>query len=155
MTEYGPGDGPAPAALTDDALSDLIGGSTFAALATTKKSGHPHLSTVVFAWDKDERLARISTTADRLKVRQLKNDPRAALYVSSADHMSFAVAEGTAELSEVATEAGDAVSRELLEMAGGFADPADEAAFLEQMVKDRRLIIRLRADRLYGTVLAV
>ncbi|MCP2337233.1 hypothetical protein FHU30_002573 [Actinomadura rupiterrae] len=39
MTAYGPGDGPAPAVLTDDALSELIGASTFAALATTKKAG--------------------------------------------------------------------------------------------------------------------
>jgi hypothetical protein len=39
-------------------------------------------------------------------------------------------------------------------MTPGFPDPADERAFLEQMVKDERLVIRLRADRLYGTVLA-
>ncbi|WP_199486440.1 pyridoxamine 5'-phosphate oxidase family protein [Actinomadura logoneensis] len=73
--------------------------------------------------------------------------------MSSDDHMAFAVAEGKAELSEVAAEAGDAVTRELLAMMGGFPDPADEAAFLEQMAKDRRVVIRLRVDRLYGTSL--
>ncbi|MEV5571027.1 PPOX class F420-dependent oxidoreductase [Spirillospora sp. NPDC052269] len=153
MTTYGPGDGPAPSVLTDEEVSKLIEETTFGVLATVKRSGHPHMSTVVFSWDEKERIVRVSTTADRLKVRQLRNDPRASLYVSSDDHMAFGVAEGTAELSEVAAEAGDAVSRELLDMLGDFSDPADEAAFLEQMVKDRRVVIRLRVERLYGTSL--
>ncbi|MEV4253931.1 PPOX class F420-dependent oxidoreductase [Spirillospora sp. NPDC049652] len=153
MTSYGPGQGPGPVGLSDREASDLIAAGTFGTLATVKRSGHPHMSTVVFAWDEAGRTIRVSTTADRVKVRQLRNDPRAALHVSSDDHMSFAVAEGNAELSEVASEAGDAVSRELLAMMGGFPDPADEAAFLEQMVKDRRVVIRLRVDRLYGTSL--
>lgn len=153
MTTYGPGQGPAPVALSDEEISDLITATTFGTLATVKRSGHPHMSTVVFSWDADARIVRISTTADRLKVRQIQNNPRASLYVSSDDHMAFAVAEGTAELSEVAAEAGDAVSRELLDMLGNFSDPADEAAFLEQMVKDRRVVIRLKVERLYGTSL--
>ncbi|WP_026414812.1 pyridoxamine 5'-phosphate oxidase family protein [Actinomadura oligospora] len=153
MTAYGPGDGPAPVALSDEEASELIGATTFGTLATVKRSGHPHMSTVVFSWDEKERIVRISTTADRLKVRQLRNNPRTSLYVSSEDFMAFAVAEGTAELSDVAAEPGDAVSRELLDMMGGFPDPADEAAFLGQMVKDRRVVIRLHVERLYGTSL--
>ncbi|MFD0691477.1 pyridoxamine 5'-phosphate oxidase family protein [Actinomadura fibrosa] len=154
MSEYGPGQGPGPKPVTEEELSRLLGGQQFAVLATNKKNGHPHASTVVYAWDPAERTARISTTADRAKVRQLRNDPRAALHVSTPDHLAFAVAEGTAELSDVSAEPGDAAGQELLAMTPGFDDPADERAFLEQMVKDRRLVIRLRATRLYGTVLA-
>ena len=153
MTEYGPGQGPGPKPVGEDDLARLLGEQQFAVLATNRKNGHPHLSTVVYAWDPAERVARISTTDGRAKVRQLRNDPRAALHASSADHMAFAVVEGTAELSEVSTEPGDATGRELLAMTPGFADPADERAFLEQMVADRRLVIRLRATRLYGTAL--
>ncbi|MFA1551340.1 pyridoxamine 5'-phosphate oxidase family protein [Actinomadura chokoriensis] len=154
MTEYGPGQGPGPKPVGEDDLSRLLGEQQFAVLATNKKSGHPHVSTVVYAWDPDERIVRISTTAGRAKVKQFQRDPRAALHASSADHLAFAVAEGTAELSDISEKPGDAAGRELLAMTPGFADPADERAFLEQMATDRRLVIRLHVTRLYGTVLA-
>lgn len=154
MTQYGPGQGPGPKPVSEDELARLLAARPFGVLATNKRSGHPHLSTVVHTWDPETRTIRISTIAGRAKVRQLANDPHAALHVSSDDHMSFAVAEGTAEVSEVSETPGDAVGRELLAMTPGFADPADERAFLEQMVKDRRMVIRLHVDRLYGTVLA-
>lgn len=153
--EHGPGAGPAPRLLADDALSRLLAGHQFGALTTLKRDGTPHLSTVVYAWDPDERTIRVSTTADRVKVRQLRADPRAALYVSSEDHWSFAVAEGEAELSPVTTEPGDATGRELLGLVPPFGDPEEEAAFLAQVVRDRRLVIRLRVRRLYGTALDV
>ncbi|MQY04394.1 PPOX class F420-dependent oxidoreductase [Actinomadura macrotermitis] len=153
-TEYGPGQGPGPKTLGQEELAKILDGQPFGVLATNKKSGHPHLSTVVFTWDAAERIVRISTVAGRAKVRQLANDPRAALHVATPDHMGFAVAEGTAELSEASTVPGDATGRELLAMTPGFDDPADERAFLEQMVQDERVVIRLRVDRLYGTVLA-
>lgn len=47
----------------------------------------------------------------------------------------------------------DAVGRELLSMTPGFAEPHEEAAFLEQLVADRRVVIRIRVSRLYGTAL--
>lgn len=154
MTEYGPGQGPGPKPIGDDDLSRLLGEQQFGVLATNRKSGHPHVSTVVYTWDPDERVVRISTTDGRAKVKQLLRDPRAALHASGPGNLSFAVAEGSAELSAVSEEPGDATGRELLAMTPGFEDPADERAFLEQMVKDRRLVIRLRVDRLYGTILA-
>ncbi|GAA2145419.1 pyridoxamine 5'-phosphate oxidase family protein [Actinomadura napierensis] len=154
MTEYGPGQGPGPKPISEDDLARILGEQQFAVLATNRRSGHPHLSTVVYAWDPAERVVRISTTAGRAKVKQIGNDPRAALHASTPDHLSFAVAEGTAELSEISEKPGDATGLELLAMTPGFADPADERTFLEQMVKDERLVIRLHVDRLYGTVLA-
>ncbi len=149
----GPGSGPGPRSLDDAALSALLADGTFGTLATTRRDGHPHLSTVVYRWDPGARVVRISTTADRLKVRQLERDPKSALHVSSDDHWSFAVAEGSAELSPLTTTPGDAVGHELLALTPGFDDPAEEAAFLRQVVDDRRLVIRLRVTRLYGTAL--
>ncbi|WP_242908974.1 pyridoxamine 5'-phosphate oxidase family protein [Actinomadura terrae] len=154
MTEYGPGQGPGPKSIGEDDLARVLAEQTFAVLATNRANGHPHLSTVVYDWDPAERVVRISTTAGRAKVRQISADPRAALHAATPDHMAFAVAEGTAELSEISKEPGDATGRELLAMTPGFDDPDDERLFLEQMVKDRRLVIRLRVNRLYGTVLA-
>ncbi|MBF8187408.1 PPOX class F420-dependent oxidoreductase [Nonomuraea sp. K274] len=142
---------PGPRSLSDGELSQLLAGQRFGALATSKSSGHPHLSTVLYSWDPGRRVVRISTIADRLKVRQLHQDPRCALYVASGDFWSYAVAEGEAELSPVSAEPGDEVGKELLDMSQGVAD-AD--AFLRQMVADRRLVIRLRVSRLYGTALS-
>ncbi|MEV4107961.1 PPOX class F420-dependent oxidoreductase [Nonomuraea sp. NPDC049695] len=148
--EYGPETSPAPRSLSDEELSSLLSGQRFGSLATNKGSGDPHLSTVIYTWDPHQRVARISTIADRLKVRQLHKDPRCALYVASDDFWSYAVAEGEAELSPVSTEPGDEVGMELLAMHEGVEDPY---AFLRQMVEDRRLVIRIRAARLYGTAL--
>lgn len=152
---YGPGAGPAPRNLTDDALARLVGAQTFGVLATNKSNGHPHLSTVLYSWDPGERVIRISTTADRVKVRHLTRDPRAALHVSSDDHWSFAVAEGKAELSPTTTTPGDETGRELLAMAPPFDRSEDVTAFLEQMVKDHRQVIRIHVDHLYGTILDI
>ncbi|WP_336213477.1 pyridoxamine 5'-phosphate oxidase family protein [Nonomuraea sp. LPB2021202275-12-8] len=152
---YGPGAGPAPRALKDEELAQLLARQRFGALATQKSSGHPHLSTVAYTWDPQQQVIRISTIADRLKVRQLQKDPHSALYVASDDFWSYAVAEGEAELSPVTTDPGDEAGLELLAMQQGLDDPADQEAFLRQMVADRRMTIRLRVSRLYGTALDV
>ncbi|TQM79743.1 PPOX class probable F420-dependent enzyme [Saccharothrix saharensis] len=119
--------GPAPRTLTDAELVDLIGGQRFGVLATVKRSGHPHLSTVLYQWDAKERVIRVSTTADRLKARRIRADPRVALHVSGPDVWSFAAVEGDAELVEVSD--------------------GDEP--------DRRLTITFPATRLYGTALDI
>lgn len=98
---------PGPRALQDTELADLLARQRFGALATQKSSGRPHLSTVAYTWDPERQVVRISTIADRLKVRQLQRDPHGALYVASDDFRSYAVAEGEAELSPVSTEPGD------------------------------------------------
>ncbi|MGW1817475.1 PPOX class F420-dependent oxidoreductase [Streptomyces sp. NPDC002125] len=147
--------GPAPRALSDAALSDLLAGQQFGTLATVKKSGHPHLTTMLYSWDPEARVVRLSTTADRVKVQHVRRDPHAALHVRGDDVWSFAVAEGTAEVSGITTAPGDAVGRELLAMIPSAAKPEDEDAFLEQLVAERRIVIRLRVERLYGTALDV
>ncbi|MYR44221.1 TIGR03618 family F420-dependent PPOX class oxidoreductase [Streptomyces sp. SID5910] len=126
-------DGPAPRVLTDEESSRLLRGQRFGVLASVRSSGHPHLSTVLYDWDAEERVLRVSSTADRLKVRQLRRDPHASLHVHGPDVWSFAVAEGEAEI----------------------VDPADGAAPGEEPLPDRRVVILLRVSRLYGTALDV
>jgi PPOX class probable F420-dependent enzyme len=147
--------GPPPRVLADDALSALLGEQQFGVLATNKRSGHPHLTTMLYRWDPAARIVRFSTTADRVKVKQLRNDPRAALHVSAPDHWSFAVAEGEAEISAVTTTPGDATGKELLSMLPIDAQTGLGQAFFDQLVAERRLVIRLRVSRLYGTALDV
>ncbi|MFE6485690.1 TIGR03618 family F420-dependent PPOX class oxidoreductase [Streptomyces sp. NPDC057757] len=146
---------PAPRSLSDEALSSLLGQQQFGTLATVRRSGHPHLTTMVYSWDPETRIVRFSTTADRVKIQHLRRNPRAALHVSGGDVWSFAVAEGDAVVSESTTVPGDAVGRELLGMIPKVGRPEDEATFLEELVAERRMVIRLKVDRLYGTVLDI
>ncbi|MFF9207844.1 MULTISPECIES: PPOX class F420-dependent oxidoreductase [unclassified Streptomyces] len=147
--------GPAPRPLADQALQDLLAKGRFGTLATVKRSGHPHLTTMLYSWDPEARIVRFSTTADRVKVGHLRRDPRASVHVQGDDVWSFAVAEGEAEVSAPTAAPGDEVGRELLAMVPPEARPADEAAFLEQLVAERRVVVRLKVHRLYGTALDV
>ncbi|MEU6742349.1 PPOX class F420-dependent oxidoreductase [Streptosporangium sandarakinum] len=151
--DYGPGQGPGARPLTEDEVTRILGEQRFGVLATVKRDGRPHLASMVFGWDPEERVIRISSAEGRIKVTHLRRDPRATLHAQGENVFSYAIVEGEAEVSEASAEPGDATGRELLAMAGGFDDPADETAFLEQMVKDRRVVIRLRVFRLYGTAL--
>ncbi|MET9653238.1 pyridoxamine 5'-phosphate oxidase family protein [Streptomyces sp. NPDC006460] len=127
-------DGPAPRALSDEELSRLLSQGQFGVLASVRSTGHPHLSTVLYDWNAEERVLRVSSTANRLKVRQLRRDPHASLHVSGPDVWSFAVAEGEVEI----------------------VDPADGAAPGGQgQQPDRRVTIALRVSRLYGTALDI
>ncbi|MFJ1969134.1 pyridoxamine 5'-phosphate oxidase family protein [Streptomyces sp. NPDC087903] len=126
-------DGPAPRALTDQELSQLLRQQQFGVLASVRSTGHPHLSTVLYDWNAEERVLRVSSTADRLKVRQLRRAPHTSLHVSGPDVWSFAVAEGEAEI----------------------VDPVDAAAPGEQRLPDRRVVILIRVSRLYGTALDI
>ncbi|GIE91200.1 pyridoxamine 5'-phosphate oxidase family protein [Actinoplanes regularis] len=152
-SDHGPGQGPSARPLTDQELVQILGKQQFGVLATVKRDGHPHLASMVFVWDAEERVIRFSSAEGRVKVTHLRRDPRATLHVQGDTVFAYAVAEGEAQVSEPSAEPGDPTGRELLAMIGGLDEAADEAAFLEQMTKDRRVVIRLRVARLYGTAL--
>ena len=134
-------------------LLDLIAANKEAALAVVKKDGYPQLSNIFYLWKPEERMALITTQADRVKGRVLRRDPHAALYVPGDHFYSWVVAEGDAELSDVVTEPGDATAQEILpiyEMIGA-ADDLD--ALYATMIEERRVAIRLRVSRVYGMAL--
>jgi PPOX class probable F420-dependent enzyme len=135
-------------------LFDVIANSREGVLAAVTSAGHPHLTNVLYVWDAEQRTARISSTADRVKSRILHRDPRAALHVSGPHFWSYAVAECDAELSAVAQTPGDEACQELLQLHATFYDGIDDAAaFYAQMIHARRLVIRLRVRRVHGVLL--
>ncbi|MEU0464785.1 MULTISPECIES: PPOX class F420-dependent oxidoreductase [unclassified Amycolatopsis] len=132
-------------------LLDLVAGRQFGTLATIRRDGRPQLSTVVYGWYPEEKLIRISSTADRAKVRNLLRDPRAVLHVAAPDGMAYAVVESDVDVSPVSTEPGDATGREMAELASRFEDPyADLDRFYQRMVDEQRVVIRLPVSRVYG-----
>jgi PPOX class probable F420-dependent enzyme len=137
----------------DDKLLGIIAGTRQGVLATIAKDGRPQLSNVLYVWDAAERIARISTTADRAKARNLHRDPRAALHVSGRHFWQYAVADGPVTLSPVAAEPADDAGRELLAVHGVHYGELDESGFYQQMISARRLVVRLHVQHVYGIAL--
>lgn len=131
----------------DPAALALLGAERLATLATLRQDGMPHLSVIAYGWDGE--VARVSVTEDRVKVKHLRRDPRAALHVANTDRTSWVSVDGPAELSDVTTTPGDAAGQELAQLyeklAGG--PHPDWAEFHAAMVTERRLVLRLRPER--------
>jgi PPOX class probable F420-dependent enzyme len=136
---------------TSPGLLDLIAAQRLGVLATIKRSGRPQLSVVNYLYDTDARLIKVSITEPRAKYRNLQRDPRASLQAISPDGWAYAVAEGTVELSPVASALDDATVEELVQLYRDVAgEHPDWADFRRAMVADRRVVLRLPVQRVYG-----
>jgi PPOX class probable F420-dependent enzyme len=139
--------------MIDDGLAELIAGRRQGVLVTFRADGWPQLSNVNYAWDPEAQLIRVSTTDDRAKTRNLRRDPRASFHVTSGDFWSYAVVDGHAELSAVARDPHDAAVAELVDLYRAVhGEHPDWDDYRAAMVRDRRLVVRLRAERGYGLV---
>lgn len=145
--------GPPPRKLSEAALNEILNSHSVGTLATIKGNGFPHLTTMIYGWDAPARMVRFFTTAERIKVRHLRHNPRAALHVPGPDVWSFAVAEGEAAVSEITREPGDAIGQEIWGMVPQHMRPEDKSAFFRSLVDERRVVIRLAVRRLYGAAL--
>jgi PPOX class probable F420-dependent enzyme len=138
--------------MTDDALTRLLADTHHGILVTLRPNGRPQLSNVSHTYDPEARLVRVSVTDTRVKVRNVRRDPRASFHVTSRDFWRWAVGDGIAELTPVATDPGDATVEELIEIYRAIAgEHPDWDDFRRAMVADRRLVLRLRVERIYGT----
>ena len=136
---------------TQDALLQLLSEGHGGVLVTLKKDGRPQLSNVSHAYYPDERVIRVSITDDRAKTRNLRRDPRASYHVTSSDRWAFAVAEGTADLTPVAADPHDDTVEELIKLYRDvLGEHPDWDDYRAAMVRDRRLVLRLRVERAYG-----
>ena len=137
--------------MTEDALLRLLASRNQGVLVTLKRDGRPQLSNVNYAYDAAARLLRVSVTADRAKVANLRRDPRASFHVTTDDFWSWVVAEGVADLSPVAADPQDETVEELIRL---FRDVQGEHPdwddYRAAMVADRRLVLRLPVNRVYG-----
>jgi PPOX class probable F420-dependent enzyme len=133
-------------------LLQLAAGRNLGVLATIKRDGRPQLSNVNFALDAEQKTVRVSVTDDRAKVRNLRRDPRASMFVSSADGWSYAVLEGTVALSDVAQAPHDAAVEELVQLYRDIRgeDHPDWDDYRAAMVRDNRLVATLHIEHTYG-----
>ncbi|MEU6547676.1 PPOX class F420-dependent oxidoreductase [Streptomyces sp. NPDC046859] len=136
---------------THHALRALLSEGHGGVLVTLKRDGRPQLSNVTHAYYPGEDVIRVSLTESRAKTRNLRRDPRASYHVTTADRWAYAVAEGTAELTPVAGDPSDATVEELVRLYRDVqGEHPDWDDFRAAMVRDRRLVLRLRVERVYG-----
>ncbi|MDX3210185.1 PPOX class F420-dependent oxidoreductase [Streptomyces scabiei] len=132
----------------------LLAKSRLGVLATLKADGRPQLSPVMPSYDQEAGVIRISTTEATAKTANLRRDPRAALEVTSADGMSWATAEGTVRLVGPGTDPGGPEVRALVDYyraAAGEHPEWDE--YRAVMVSERRVLVVLTVDHVYGAAL--
>ena len=135
----------------DPALVNLLGDRDRGVLVTLKRDGRPQLSNVNYAWDSGSRTVRVSVTDGRAKVANLRRDPRASLHVTTDDGWSYAVAEGDAVLGPAATAVDDDAVDDLIDLFRTLqGEHPDWDDYRAAMVRDRRLVLRLHVDRVYG-----
>lgn len=114
-------------------------------LATLNPDGRPQLSNILYVLDDDGRL-KISVTQTRVKTRNLRRDPRAALHVQGRDPYEYLVVDGTARLIE-----GDGLAEKLRDYyRKARGEHPDWREYDEAMIKEQRLLVSLSIDRAYG-----
>ena len=136
-----------------ETLLRLVAALNRGVLVTLRPGCRPHLSNVNHAYDPAARVVRISTVENRVKVRNLRRDPRATYHVTSAGFEAYTVVDGTAELSPVAADPYDQTVEELIRLyrvARGEHPDWDE--YRDAMVADSRLVVRLRIEGVYGAL---
>ena len=134
---------------------DLERALTFAAgrrnavLTTLRADGRPQQSVIFFGADGDR--FTISITDGRAKTKNLRRDPRAALFVAGDDPFTWVSFDGRVELSPVAEAPDDATVDQLVEYyRRGNGEHEDWAAYRRAMVDDRRLVATFVATSATG-----
>lgn len=132
----------------DRALA-FAAGRRNALLTTLRSDGRPQQSVIFYGADGNR--FTISVTDDRAKTRNLRRDPRAALFVPGDDVFTWVGLDGHVELSPVAQSPDDAVVDQLVEYyrrGNGEHENWDE--YRQAMVNDHRLVATFIATSATG-----
>jgi len=120
-------------------------------LTTIRRDGRPQLSNILFVPDDGAFL--ISITDSRAKTKNLRRDPRCVLYVPGEDWWNYVVLDGTASLTAIAADEHDETVEQLVAYYRlGAGEHPDWDEFRSTMVRERRLLARVRATSAYGMV---
>ena len=118
---------------------------------TIGRDGRPQLSNVDYTFSGELRVVRISTTVDRTKVRNIGRDARVSLHATTSEGSAWAVADGMAELSPVATSIDHPTVEQLIDVYRAIqGEHPDWEEYRAAMVADRRVVISVTISRLYG-----
>ena len=136
-----------------DHLLSLVAERHLGVLVTHKRDGRAQLSNVAYCYARNgaDGILRISVTEGRAKTANLRRDPRASFHVTTDDFWAYTVVEGTASLTPVASEPDDATVDELVALFRAVqGEHPDWDEFRTAMVDERRLVIRVAVEHVYG-----
>ncbi|WP_249999339.1 PPOX class F420-dependent oxidoreductase [Actinoplanes sp. M2I2] len=137
--------------MTDFDPRALLAGSRLGVLATIKANGLPQLSPVTPFYDRAAERVYVSVTDGRAKTANARRDPRAALEVTSPDGRAWATAEGSVELiGPGADPDGPEVDALVDYYRRAAGEHPDWAEYRSVMVSDRRVLLVLRVEHVYG-----
>jgi PPOX class probable F420-dependent enzyme len=129
----------------------LLADGRLGVLATIKSNGLPQLSPVTPFYDRDADVIYVSMTEGRAKTANLRRDPRAALEVTSSDGWAWATAEGSVSLTGPGTDPNGPEVEALVEYYRNAAgEHPDWDEYRSVMVSDRRVLMALTVERVYG-----
>jgi PPOX class probable F420-dependent enzyme len=129
----------------------LIAEARLGVLATIKSNGLPQLSPVTPFYDTDAGVIYVSMTEGRAKTANLRRDPRAVLEVTSSDGWAWATAEGTVILTGPGTDPHSPEVEALVDYYRNAAgEHPDWDEYRSVMVSDRRVLMAMTIDRVYG-----
>ncbi|HEY5856918.1 MAG TPA: PPOX class F420-dependent oxidoreductase [Aldersonia sp.] len=132
----------------------LIAASKIGILATIRSNGVPQMSPVTAVYDRAADTILISVTEGRAKTRNLRRDPRAAIEYTSPDGYTWATAEGSVTLIGPAPDPhGPEVDALVDYYRRGAGEHPNWEEYRQVMVSDRRVLIFLAIDRVYGAKL--
>ncbi|GAD83811.1 PPOX class F420-dependent oxidoreductase [Nocardia asteroides] len=130
---------------------DLLAAARLGVLATIKADGRPQLSPVTPYYDRAAGRIYVSMTEGRAKTVNLRRDPRAALEVTAPDGWSWATAEGTVTLTGPGTDPNGPEVEALVDYYRAAAgEHPDWTEYRDVMVADRRVLMTLAVDHVYG-----
>ncbi|GAB4330971.1 MAG: PPOX class F420-dependent oxidoreductase [Dehalococcoidia bacterium] len=123
----------------------FVSGNKWAVVTTLRSNGTPSSSVIFYAREGDEIL--FSTTEDRLKAKTLERDPRIAVCViDEGPPYRYVTIEGHATLQrDNIVPAHITINKA---MRGGDFTPPE--GFEERLRQQRRLIVRVRPERVSG-----
>ncbi|MFD6073298.1 PPOX class F420-dependent oxidoreductase [Amycolatopsis lurida] len=122
-------------------VRELVDGENFATVATLDADGGPQTSVIWVGLDDGDLV--FSATEDRLKVRNLRRDPRASVSITDAENpYRHAQLRGTVTITP---DPGKTLPKTLSHKYLG-QDPPPEGDDVQ------RVIVRLRVERIAGNV---
>ncbi|MEV7773543.1 PPOX class F420-dependent oxidoreductase [Kitasatospora sp. NPDC086791] len=130
----------------------LLAQSRLGILATIKADGRPQLSPVMPSYDREANTILVSTRDGLAKTANLRRDPRVSVEVTAPDGRSWVTAEGVATLTGPGTDPDGPEVEALVDYYRRAAgEHPDWAEYRRVMVSDRRVLLTIPVDHVYGS----
>ena len=136
--------------MMDPAVSQFAAENHKAVLTTFRSDGAAQMSVILVAPLGDG--VAFTTPDDRAKLKNLVRDPRCSLLISKDDWWGYVVLEGRAQIDTVETVEREkllSACREVYRQISGEHPDWDE--YDQAMIDERRAVVTVVPDRVYGT----